>query len=80
MFMQPFSPTCTSCVVFGSLASQVFVLHSSFTACMESAFMLIILSAAVSGIPSSAWPFLGTTKKMQPLFDIFKINCYHASI
>ena len=24
--------------------------------------MLIILRAAVSGIPSSTWPFLGTTK------------------
>ena len=33
-------------------------------------FILIILSAAVSGIPSSAWLFLGTTKNAH-LFLIF---------
>ena len=65
MFLQPSFTTWASCLVFESLLSPMFVLHSSLcmpAACIESMFILIILSAAVSGITSSAWPFLGTTK------------------
>ena len=78
MFVQFFSITGTSCVVFDSPVLPVFVLQSSSTACMESMFMLIILSAAVPSIPTSAWPFPGTTKKHTPLFNIFEINHYQA--
>ena len=34
-------------------------------------FTLIILSAAVSGIPSSTWPILGTTKVHTTLYYKF---------
>ena len=36
-------------------------------------FMLIILRDVASGILSSTWPFLGTTKNM--FFNIFEFHC-----
>ena len=50
--------------------SPVFVLHSASSPSIESTFTLINLSAAVSGIPSGAWPFPGTTKNTH-LFLMF---------
>ena len=62
MFVQLSSTTCASCFVFDSLVPPMFLLHFSFTACIESMFLLIILSATVSDIPSSTGSFLGPTK------------------
>ena len=58
VFVQPFSTKCISCFILSPLC-HMFVLHSATSACIESTF---ILSAAVSGIMSRAWPFPGTTK------------------
>ena len=69
-FLQLFSATCISCVMLDSLVLPLFVLPSATSACRESMFMLINLSAAVSGIASSAYPFLGTTRNTH-LFLIF---------
>ena len=62
MFVQLLSATCMSCLMFGSLVSPMFVLHSSSVASMESMFMLIILSAAVSASPAAPGHFQGLQK------------------
>ena len=73
VFVQLFFTPCIFYLVFDILASLMLVLQ--FSSCMhatsiESMFSLIILSAVVSGIPSSAWPFLGTGKEFTLLLEV----------
>ena len=47
-------------------------LHPGITACIESMFKLIMLSAAMSGIPNNVCPFPGTTKNTHLIVTIYK--------
>ena len=65
LFLQPLFPVVPLFVwssMMVCVSCSLFVLHYGVTACIESMFKLIMLRAAVSGIPNNAWQFPGTTK------------------
>ena len=64
-------PVCTA--LHNSMHFLSSVLHFVISACIESMFKLIMLSTAVSGILSSAWPFPGTTKNTHHFFKFLNL-------
>ena len=57
VFVQQFTAPLISCLAFDSMVASMFMLQLFFqasSASIESMFILIILSAAVSGMPNNA--------------------------